>query len=90
MKKSVIKKHIQRIRMVQELIERISNTKNVEDLRRGFYTAYLNSVGAKWEEATIKDCGANLIREDAKKGCYYIGLRCGCGLSGRLLPYCKE
>lgn len=80
MKKSVIKKHIQRIRMMQELIDNISNTRTVENLRREFYASYLNSVGIKWEEVTIKDCGANLIREDAKNGCYYIGLRCGYGM----------
>lgn len=79
MKKSVIEKHIARIRMMQRLVEQISNTRNVEDLRREFYTAYLKSVGVKHEEVTIKDCGANLIREDAKNGCYYIGLRCGYG-----------
>lgn len=62
MKKSVIKKHIQRIIQIQELVDNISNTRTVEDLRREFYTAYLNSVGIKWEEVTIKDCGANLIR----------------------------
>lgn len=78
--KKVIKKHIQRIIMMQELIGDISNTRTVEDLRREFYTAYLNSVGIKWEEVIIRNCGANLIREDAKNGCYYIGLRCGYGM----------
>lgn len=80
MKKSVIEKHVTRIRMMQELIKQISNTRNVEDLRREFYAAYLKSVDVKYEEVTIKGCGANLIREDAKNGCYYIGLRCGYGM----------